>query len=316
MDFGDLLKKKKREDLSPLLSRRPVPAQSSAGNRSSDLFRPSQSAATFSKTPTLSVLTEKISRLSQQGKAEPEIVKELKTEGYSSLDIDRSLRNSLKAGVGEPQLPIREKSVSELRRPDTRVDDDFLERTGFKMPDPLPPRLKPVQPEAGDRPRPSPLSQTSDANRSSDKFRSPHPYPQSQPQAPLQRMQSAQQPRPFPTIGFGRPGAGKDVQELIEVTVEEKWKEAEEKLKSFESRFAELDSRFKKIEDELDQMKKEEYKKEAELSTKVESYSDSLTELSTKLEGMESALKGALESVLESNRNLAESVRGIKKKDE
>src|SRR3989338_3324389 len=172
MDFGDLLKKKRREDLSPLLSRRPAPAQKQ------------QSAVTFSKTPTLSVLTEKISRLSQQGIAEPEIVKQLKTEGYSSLDIDRSLRNSLKAGVGEPQLPIREKSVSELRRPDTRVDDDFLERTGFKMPDPLPPRLKPVQPEAGDRPRPSPLSQASDPSRSSDKFRSPHPYPQSQPQAP------------------------------------------------------------------------------------------------------------------------------------
>ncbi len=282
LNVGDLLKKKKRDfDLPPLVPRRPgLPFP---GQRT-------QSAPTFSKTPTHLVLADKINKLSQQGMAEPEIVKQLKAEGYSSIEIDRSLRNSLKAGVGEPQLPIREKTVSELRRPDTKTDDDFLERTGMKMPEPPLPQ----------RPRQFPPPN-----------RPPMPPP------PLQRQtQPLQERKPFPTIGFGRPSGNKEIQELIEVTVEEKWKEAENKIKMFESKMGELDSRFKRIEEELDQMRKEEYKKEAELSTKVDSYQDSITDISTKMEGMESALKGVLESVLESNRNLSESVRVLKKKEE
>ena len=274
VNVGDLLKKKKTLPGQPIartttaLSRLPAPG--------------------FSKTPTQSVLSGKIGQLSQQGIAEPEIVKQLRTEGYSSLDIDRALRNSLKAGVGEPQLPIREKSLSELRRPETRADDDFLERSGMRMPEPpLLSRSRPTEEK------------------------------QSLQERPVQRAQQPiERPKSFPTIGFNKPAPGKDVQELIEVTVEEKWKEADGKLKLFESRLAEVDSRFRKLEQQLDDMKKDEYKKEAELSNKVDSYQDSMTQISTKMEGMETALKGALSSVLESNRSLAESVRGLKKQEE
>ena len=119
--------------------------------------------------------------------------------------------------------------------------------------------------------------------------------------------------RPFPTLGFGRQGS-KEVEELIEVTVEEKWKEVEKKVKELDARFAEMDSRLKGLESQIDDVRKEEQKKDVEISTKIDTYKDSMGEITTKMEGMESALKGALESVLESNRSLSEAVRSLKER--
>ncbi len=103
---------------------------------------------TFGRAPSAgSVLSERIGNLTKQGMSEPEIVKELRVEGFSSLEIDKALRDSLKGGVGEPVLPVMERGVRETRTP-SRFEED-VEKSPFRLNEPpIPPR-----PVYGDRPQ-------------------------------------------------------------------------------------------------------------------------------------------------------------------
>ena len=81
-------------------------------------------------------LVKKVSELSSKGMSEPEIMRSLKDEGYSTLDIDRAIRDSLRSGVGSALFPVKERSASELpqRReyPEVREDlalpDEYLRK--------------------------------------------------------------------------------------------------------------------------------------------------------------------------------------------
>ena len=253
MGFGEIFKKKKIEVGSPQRPagpplRRPMPNMSP---------RPAPGGGFGRPVP----LVEKIKTLSRQGISEPDIVRNLRVEGHSSLEIDRALRDSLKSGIGEPELPVRERSISEIR---------------------------PMR-EPGDELRLPEL-----------------------PARPIHGKSIPERPKPFPTIGFGRPGGSRETEELIEVTVEEKWKEAGEKIRAVESKFSDFEDRIKSLEDSIEDLRKNEEKKDVEVSAKIDTYKESVGEMAGKMEGLESALKSALESVLESNRNLAESVRNLK----
>ncbi len=224
-------------------------------------------------------LTEKIRSMSRQGMAEPEIVRKLRMDGYPSLEIDRAIRDSLKAGIGEPELPVRERPVSELR-PANRLPTEEMR-----------------MPEIPSRYEPAPMH---------------HPQP-THGTAPPHGLPPRPVSRPFPTIGFGKP-ANRETEELIEVTVEEKWKEAQEKIKGVENKFAEFEERIKGLEAVIEELKKGEQQKDVEISTKIDTYKESMGEMAEKMEGMESALKTSLESVLDSNRTLAEAIRHLKEK--
>lgn len=261
MKIGNILKKKERPALPPRRVGASPPMRQAPG--------------TFGRPPPAVPLAEKIRGLSKQGMAEPDIVRELKGRGYSSVEIDRALRDTLKGSVGEPALPIREQPVREVRRPTTFTNEE-IERNPLKMPEPpLPPR-------------------------------------QYKPAPPYQERTAA---KPFPTLGFGKPAGGKEVEELIEVSVAEKWKDVEGKMKGVEGMFADFDSRLKKIEEQLNELKETGQKHDSEVLSKIETYKDSMSELATRMEGMESALKSAMESVLESNRALSEAVRSLKGKE-
>jgi len=261
MGIGGIFKKKKV--VGPVPTRHPLPASKPPVG-----FPPRPITGGFGKVvhPSL-LLMEKVRRLSHQGIAEPEIVKSLRSEGYSSLEIDRALRDSLKNSVGEPELPVRERPVKETRPP--------------------------AEFEGGDLALPEP------------------PRPTGRPQQPLPYGEK----RPFPVLGFGKPSSGgREVQELIEVTVDEKWKEVEKRIKGAEDKFAEMEERLKGMESSIEGLQKEEQRKDVEISTKIDAYKESMGDITAKMEGMESALKSALESVLDSNRTLAEAVRGLKER--
>lgn len=265
MKIGDLIKKKKVDMPSKILApaRRPVALPAKPVGSS------------FGKTTPAFALSERIGNLSRQGLSEPEIVKELRGQGYSSLDIDKALRDSLKTGVGEPVLPVMERSVRETRTP-PKID---FERDDLRMPEfPAPQRQPSSLPPRQFPPRPQPTG------------------------------------RPFPVMDLRKGTPQRQTEELIEVTVEEKWKEAENKIKNMESKLGDLDASLKKLEEDITGLKQMEEKKGGEISGKIDTYKDSITELAERLEGMETALKSALESVLESNRSLSDAVRGLKEK--
>ncbi len=255
MKIGDLLKKKKpAEPARGMPIRRPLQPPRPVGG-------------SFGRTSPVSALAERIGSLSRQGMAEPEIVKELRSEGYSSIEIDKGLRDSLKSSVGEAVLPVMERPVRETR-PQPRIE----EREDLRMPEP------PLPPRPGAR-------------------------------------QVEERQRPFPVIDLRKGiGSTRATEELIEVTVEEKWREAETKIKGVEGTIIDLGARLKKLEEDVEELNKAEQRKESEISTKIDTYKDSMVELSERMEGMESALKSALESVLESNRTLSESMRSLKDK--
>lgn len=247
-----------------------------------------------SVTPAFA-LGQRIESLSRQGMSEPEIVKDLRGQGYSSLEIDKALRDSLKSGVGEPTLPVMER----------RIEHQRAEREDLRMPEPPMPQRVPS--EVLERP----------ASRLQPGERLLGGRPIGSERQIVGRPPPTERAgiRPFPVIDL-RKGVppGRATEELIEVTVEEKWKEAESLIKGTEGKISELEARLKQLEEDIGQLRQMEEKKETEISTKIDTYRDSIQELSQRLEGMETALKSALESVLESNRSLSDAVRGLKEK--
>ena len=50
--------------------------------------------------------SQRVMQLSSQGMSEPEIIRTLRSEGYSLLEVDRGMKDALRSGAGvQPQQP-------------------------------------------------------------------------------------------------------------------------------------------------------------------------------------------------------------------
>ncbi|MEE9323134.1 MAG: hypothetical protein V3U72_01180 [Candidatus Aenigmarchaeota archaeon] len=237
--------------------------------------------------------TDEVRALSSRGVPEPDIIRTLRTEGYSTSEIDHAMKEALKSRVsgetGPPTeygerplggppgaLPQREEIPRSLGYPSSEVAG------GPELPPP-PSFETPRGPEFPEKPR------------GEDFFR---PLPGRV--APSKRG---------PAKGVDR----KEIEELAEVIVDEKVREMRERIKAIDTQFQQVNSKMDMLSGEMNKIRSEKSGEVKGIEDKIDIYSKNIGELTGRMESMEKAFKDSLSPMLESLRSLSDLVKSLKK---
>ena len=252
--------------------------------------------------PVESSLVNKVEELSSRGLSEPEIFKALRREGHGSLEIDKAIRHSVKAGLG---LPRKVDSIEDIpenlprdfpKIPDLPSAKDKIELTP-------PPGSKPLEHELEKTEFPeSHEFQEHEAEPFREESRRPPHVP------PPRRLRPSLPEQQQPREHISR----KEVEELIEAVVGEKWKNFEGRLKDLDNIFKDVDSKLRSLDIRLDKMREERVGEVDKLGQKLDVYKDSLVDMTSKMEGMQSAMKQSLSPLMETLRSLSDTIQTLK----
>ncbi len=80
-------------------------------------------------------LSEKVGDLAAKGLSQPEIMKILKNQGYSELDLERAIKQSIKFGVETPDFPVKERSIKPREKGESFYPQEDVERHPLRLPD-------------------------------------------------------------------------------------------------------------------------------------------------------------------------------------
>lgn len=277
----------------------------------------------------------RISDLSSQGFSEPEIIRQLRSEGYSPMEVDAAMKRSLReVAVGpQPGPPARQYEQPAPRpvQPQPRQ---------YAPAPPMPPASdrRRIFPEEGLRPveGPRPPFKSEDMRRM-EETRVPglpelgepgdmdidmpeEAEGQEEGQDDIEdlRIPGIGEDVPRPSPGSkpqkDRPGMRREMEELAESIVEEKADvfsrevdEVSDQVKRLESKLRVLEERFQKIEGE----KKSEVD---EIKQSITDYGESITEVSSRMESVERAMKDSLTPMMQTLRSLSDAIRDLKRK--
>lgn len=296
--------------------------------------------------------SQRVMDLSSQGLSEPEIISSLRKEGYSPSDVDSAMKEALKTGAGgpgtRPGLPPRDEVLpGELLPGETapgRPAEPALE-------EPLEPEAPmadagpeagapgPRKPEIGHREMDRPL-------RSEEVERVPRmpeiPGEEPAPAEPLEEPELEAPPREAPRrsappfeprgeipkfqprlsreaprerkIAELRERRRREIMELTEELVEEKWVEVEDKMSEIDGKFKELNAKISGIEERISKAKWEKGGESKKIQENIDSYRDSMADINSKIEGLEKAVKSSLAPMMESMRGMSDTVKALKRK--
>jgi hypothetical protein len=276
----------------------------------------------------------RVESLSSQGLSEPEIIRTLKNEGYSPIEVDSALRSVLKDAVGSgsetpgprdmPQ-PAPGKGGDYPRNP-VPEEDDFR-RPGPTEPDkfedepPVPPPFAAEDMARGpvDMPRLPGEKSPGSAPDDEDDYEPPAPPTFVRQAPPPAREEEHEDEEEIikPLLG-GRDrtevkeGKRRAVEELIESIVDEKWNEVRSELGQMENRFRQIDSKLIELDQTVTQMRSEKKSDIDEIETKIDSYKQSMSEVSARMESVERAMKDSLTPMLQSLRSLSDTIKTMK----
>jgi hypothetical protein len=260
----------------------------------------------------LGVPTQKVIAFSSQGMSEPEIVKRLREEGHTPLEVDRAMKDAMRSGAGtrQPPPPVPQPPQAPVQQPWPRA------QTG-----PAPPAQGPPEERPFARDRFAPTDWDSDdltdddfdvekvpsgrrlgpdafASSMDDKFASQAP------EEPEER-----EPLPFaqPPLPKGRDDRvrelkdrrRREIEELAEEITEEKWQELMKRVGNLEDRLERMTADVKNAAaqapgsapDEVNALKKD-----------IETQKESIEETNARIDSLEEVVKGSLAPMLDSVR--------------
>lgn len=237
------------------------------------------------------VPSDEVRAYASRGVPEPDIIRALRREGYSTTEIDQAMKEALKNRVsGDFYRPSNEYGERPLGGPpEAPPERDELPRNlgypGADMVDEeLPPPPEPAlrEPEFPDMPE--------------GEYFQP-------------------QPRRAPARGPQRQGIDKrEIEELAEVIVDEKLRDVRERFKAVDSQFQQISRKMDSISDEMNRMRSEKSGEVKGIESKIDGYSRNMDAINGRMESMEKALKDSLSPMLESMRSLADLVKSMKEK--
>lgn len=106
----------------------------------------------------------------------------------------------------------------------------------------------------------------------------------------------------------------KDIEELVEANVDEKWGALDKKLKESEAAGRGLEDKMAGLEQKIEALRQERETEMKEVSAKIDAYKDSMAEISSKMEGMEVAMRESLSPLMETLRSLSDTLKLLKGK--
>jgi len=277
---------------------------------------------------------ERVGSLSSQGISEPEIIRALRSEGYTPMEVDNAMKQALRSAVDSP-LVAKPQSPA--------------------MPPQPPP---PAAPELAARPQPP-----SEADRRRifpDKAVPPQNARYAAPSLPLpmeemQRMQNPKQgglpelpslvepqqsePPPIedmPEDDFNIPGIGDDIsplpkpelanrprghiegkrqlEEMTEAIVEEKAEIFSNEVDRISDEVTKLDAKIQVLDERIEKIENRKRTQMDEIKGSIAEYKDSITDVSARMESVEKAMKDSMTPMMQTLRSLSDAVKEIKSK--
>ena len=245
------------------------------------------------------VPTDEVRALSSRGVAEPDIIRALRREGYSTNEIDQAMKDALRSRVsGDFYRPINEYGEAPLGPPPESMPsrEEIPRNLGYPISaaeeeeDLEPP---PYEPPAG-----PPMREPEFPDMPSGDYFEPAP----------RRM-------PAPARGSQKGGMDKrEMEELAEVIVDEKLRDVRERFKAVEAQFQQVGRRLDSVSDEINRMRMDKSGEIKGIENKIDSYYKGMEGVNSRIESMERALRDSLSPMLESLRSLSDLVRSMKEK--
>ena len=239
------------------------------------------------------VPTDEVRALASRGVPEPDIIRTLRREGFSTPEIDQAMKDALRSRVAgdfyrpaeaydQPAAPQEEEFPEEgnlprgMGYPGSDIDDTELPQPPFE------PQLR--EPEMPELPEGDYFSQ------------------------PVQR-------RPVAPVTRPRGGMDKrEIEELAEVIIEEKLRDIKDRFRDVDLRFQQVSRKIDVFSEEMTRMRSEKSGEIKGIESKIDGYSKNMDEVTSRMESMEKALRDSLSPMLESLRSLSELVRSMKEK--
>jgi hypothetical protein len=266
--------------------------------------------------PSLSAV-QRVKGLSDQGFSEPEIIRTLRREGYSPVEVDRAIKSAIRdtaasdfstlpGELPRPGEPFRG-GMNLGPEPPSAASPGFPELSEYGKDDldlPAPPGMlerKPQVPEPPYAPEHRPVGPPSfsplDMEIETDTHRRSLPE--------IRKLRSPHEER---TIERG------EMEEIIEGLIEEKWDLVERELGEFEERMKGLDGKLKTIEDHVNLLKEKRREDQEDIKSSVTAYKEAVGDLSMKIESIEKAMKDSLSPMLQTLRSLSDTLKMMKEK--
>ncbi len=279
------------------------------------------------------VPTQKVLSMSSQGFSEPEIVKTLREDGFSPIEVDRAMKDAMRSGSSgsaqgvpqmpampqEPQRPLQPRQLPPMSQEqpspqqpeiDDMTGDEPFSPRGFNMP------------PAASKNQFAPTKWDDDLDDMDDIDDVPKERKMG-PDAFIDRMEDStgMGPPPIPRdelepLPFARPPLPKDKDDRTRILKERRRRDieelteeiADEKMKEIAVRFSDLEERLEKIEsymknaasqsggsspDELINMKKD-----------IGIQKESIEETNARIDSIEEVVKSSLNPMIESIRKM------------
>jgi prefoldin subunit 5 len=252
--------------------------------------------------------TQRVVELSSQGLSEPEIIRELKNEGYSPMEVDRAMKEALRdSTVRAATAPVREPPrfpPMPAQQERKRVFPEPMEPRFDEQPEMAEQRHEAALPEIpGFEPRPRP----------------PVPGFQRGPRQflPPRDEEETEEIPHLPVPGERRPitrqmERRRLVEEVSEAIIEEKWHDFRRELRDVNDKMGSLKKKMDYLEESLAKIQEKKGDDVEEIEAKIDTYKQSFSELSGRMEAMERAMKDSLTPMMQTLRALTEAIKDIK----
>ncbi len=260
------------------------------------------------------VPTGRVIALSSRGMSEPEIIKTLKGEGYTPLQVDQAMKEALKtsvasgpagppepppqeelpgdypqeSGMGPPRREMRPEDVPAI--PTIPTEDDLP-----PPPEPLPGPPEPPRFRGLDMPGPD------DAGMNEEPLPGEEPIPRLR--EPVTRKEAKEDRR-------------RALEELAESIIEEKWVGIREEIMNLKSQAQETNLKVASLEQSIKHIEGEKRTDMEQIEEKIDTYKQSIGEVSSRMESIEKAMKDSLSPMMQSMRSLTDTIRSMKEKGE
>jgi DNA-binding transcriptional MerR regulator len=243
-----------------------------------------EEAATTTGSSSGELPIDEVTRLSEQGYSETEIIEQLRDRGYAYGDINEALNAAVKESASQS-------SGGDM---DQGFGDD---QAGGGM-------------DSGNDWEPQ-QSQTFD-----DQAGQPAQQQSQQPQQPMQQQPPPQQAPPEPQYEdegeWGGTGVSPEEEEMIEIIVSEHMTDIEEQVNQFRTELEALREDFQKLQQQFNEIDIRKDEDEKVVIQKVNEMEDYFEQTSSRMGGMEKALQQVLPSLVENVRDLSTVVREMK----
>jgi uncharacterized protein YhaN len=104
----------------------------------------------------------------------------------------------------------------------------------------------------------------------------------------------------------------RQIEELVEGIIEEKWLEFRNELANMQAQLAELANKLAALEGSMKNSSQTKRSDMDEIDEKIESYKQSMGEISSRMGAMENAMKSSMTPMMQTMRSLSDAVKSLK----